>query len=166
MSVSRREHKLGPISLVIQTDVQGADVEELPAEVDSQNRRRIGIWIAYGFLVILAALSLLYALIPFYLSGFQNLSVTQIEMANLWLWDFKDYPLFAFGGDVLPLVTLLWVPFGYALLPGLFVEFLLNFSRSSRRTNLVKLVLLLALLFVATLVWAALSDKLFVLLMD
>ena len=174
MDTSKRNYRLGPFALQMYPSDEAT--QEPPVHGMPRQLTRVGeilVALSYVVLVTLILLWLLYVLIPFYLSGYHRLSITQIEMSNLWLWDFQDYPLFASdwtGMLTVPTVTSLALLYiGTPIFFGLFLELLFGWQQSNWRTNTLKATFLAfsasVTIGVGILGWISFG-KLFALLMD
>lgn len=123
------------------------------------------IWLMYLLLTPFSLIALLYVVIPGYLSGYYELSISEIEYSNLWLWDYTDYPLYFSGWSGIWIALGLWSCAGFPILCGLIAELFVNWSNSRRRTRVLKSAILLLSITVAFLMWLS-GDKLSVLLWD
>ena len=168
MDSSTSEHHFGPVTLSVSTLSDDRDVVQQWAVARRRTSLR-GRWIvALSYLVVLAlsVLWLLYVIVPYHLSGYGQLSESQIEWSNIWLWEYRDYPLFTPGiEDFLPMLMFLRLCVGMPILVGLLVELAYKWPAYTLRVNTAKIAGLLVVLGVIALSWQA-SDKISALLLD
>jgi uncharacterized membrane protein YqjE len=117
-------------------------------------------------LVALSVLWLLYVIVPFHLSGYEQLTESQIEWSNIWLWEYTAYPLFTPGTEhFLTVLLVLRLGVGLPILVGLLIELAYKWPAYRLRTNTAKMACPLFALGAIALTWQA-SDKISALLFD
>ncbi|HUP28263.1 MAG TPA: hypothetical protein VM409_07495 [Chloroflexia bacterium] len=139
-------------------------MDEIGSRYDRQEN--IVLIIFYALLAALTLTTLLFLLIPFYLSGFNHLSVADIEWSNLWLREAKLYPPLPLDGDIMAIVGLTgWLCAGFPLVLGLWAETLTKFRRLTVGERAGRMVILISATLALVLVKLS-SDQLGALLFD
>jgi hypothetical protein len=153
MGQLRRDYKLGPFRLITTPSEAETYPDEDVSPVRLTRRRQVLLVISHLLLVLYTTLYLLYILIPYHLSGFGNLTSTQIEWSNLWLWEYTEYPLYAPGasdteyyGVNYYIVTSIWISgicSGTPLFLALAFMLLATWSGASKHLRLLQIFSLL-----------------------
>jgi hypothetical protein len=123
-------------------------------------RGKAYVALCYALVVASNFLWIFYVLVPFYMSGYDQLSDAEIQYSHRSLTDFTEYPLYASGiADFVGLVVIVSNCFGFPIFIGLLVELVYKWPSYNWRTNAVKIA---CLFFVASVIaygWEA-ADKL------
>ncbi|MEO6457553.1 MAG: hypothetical protein ABIO92_04680 [Chloroflexia bacterium] len=117
-------------------------MEELRTKYDRQER--IIVKLFHALIIVLSLTMLFFILVPFYGSGFNRMSVVDIEWINLWLREANLYPPLPGNGDVWAIAAFSgWFCVGFPLLAGLWAELLLGLQYLSVRARMWRLTVLI-----------------------
>lgn len=158
---------MSPVDLYIPTypDDYIGDAQEMRARRRQIiPRGKMYVALCYLFVITVILLWLLYILIPYYLSGYDQLSSVQIKYSHLALTDYTDYPLYTPGsGYFVVVLAFTRECIGFPIILGLLVELVYKWPSYSWRTNAVKIACLLFVVGVVAAGWEA-ADKIGLLL--
>ena len=168
MDAPEKEYRLGPLALVSYPSNEPVEQTRAWHTRQMSEVEKAVIAASYLVLIAIAALWLLYVVLPFYLSSYDEKTLSQIEWSNDWLWEYKAYALDTPAwSQIVGLAAVARMCVVAPLFFGAVLDLVYSWRRSSWRMNALKVVCLVFLAAVNLAPWdSADGDKLLALLWD